>query len=142
MEFQKSGLFWIGYVDEFDVEFSLLLQRDGLGNHLVDDHLRRLFGCVAHRHRVRSQQIHYDVQRHLLLHALQHAQKLDLVVGDQAVAALALSERGSVAKHRHETRLDVLEKLVFRSMRMSGLINSKNASCVWRTVKPIPPPMR
>ena len=119
MEFQKSGV--CGYVDEFDVEFALLLERDGLGNHLVDDHLRRFFGCVAHGHRVRSKQIHYDVHRNLLLHALQHAQELDLVVRDQAVAALALGERGSVAKHRHEARLDVLEQLVFRPTRMNEL---------------------
>lgn len=110
-EFQKSEG---GYVDQLDVQFALLFERDRLGNHLVDDHLRRLFGCVPHRHRVRSQQIHHDVHGHLLLHALQHAEKLDLVVCHQAVAALALDQRAAVAQHRHQTRLDVLQKLVFR----------------------------
>lgn len=105
MEFQKSGGF--GYVDEFDVQFALLFKRYRLGDHLVDDHIGRFFGCEARRNGVSSQQIHYDVLRHLLLYALQHAQKLDLVVCHQTVAAFAFYESGTVTKHRHETRLDV-----------------------------------
>lgn len=82
-----------GYVDQLHIELSLLLHLNHLRNHLLHDHLRRLVRRVALRHGVGREEIHHDVQRHLLLGALKHLQQLDLLLSDQTVAALAVSKR-------------------------------------------------
>lgn len=91
----KEGVIRVeaGYVDQLHIELSLLLHLNHLRNHLLHDHLRRLVRRVALRHGVGRKEIHHDVQRHLLLGALKHLQQLDLLLGDQAVAALAISKR-------------------------------------------------
>ena len=125
----------LGYVDQLHIEFTFLLHRNHLRNHLLHDHLSRLVRRVTLRHRVGGEKIHHDVQRHLLLRALQHLQQLDLLLGNQAVAALAISERddegclgGEEMGYVVPWRIIVIKRGLVRARRSSSELMMKNGS--------------